>query len=360
MNNMTDRMMGEAGSPDGEFLGPSVEEILSCIADAVISTDAEGKILLVNPAAEVIFGYRATEILGSNIEILIPTRSRSDHAAHLAGFSAAPGDVARKMAGERKVLGLRRDGSEFAAEAMLSCRHLEHITLLTVVIRDVSQRMAVEAQRELVVGEMAHRFGNIMAMVNSIVRLTGRSVSSVEEYRTRLEGRLHALLRNQEALTKPGGKVRLMALLEAELAPFRSAENHTIDLHGEDLVLQSTQSINLSLVIHELTTNALKYGALSQAGGCLQLSWLLEQDGDAHHLVLDWIEQGGPPVNPPADLGFGSTLIAHSFGPGNSRIDYNPEGLVARFRIELDQGAEGAPRDANPRLTLAHPKPAHL
>jgi len=147
------------------------------------------------------------------------------------------------MAGERPVLGLRRDGTEFAAEAMLSCRHLEKMTLLTVVIRDVSDRKALERQRELIASEMAHRFSNIMAMVNPVIALTAKSVSTVEEFREVLEGRLRSVLRNQAALVEPGRQAQLSDLVEFELAPFRSDARNNISVNGPQLTVPPLTSL---------------------------------------------------------------------------------------------------------------------
>jgi two-component sensor histidine kinase len=88
-------------------------------------------------------------------------------------------------------------------------------------------------------------------------------------------------------------------------------------------------------VLHELTTNAVKYGALSSAEGSLQVNWTTEQEGASNYVMLDWIETGGPPVTPPDRRGFGSTLIERSFGAPNTVVDYKPEGLTAHFRIKL-------------------------
>ena len=176
-------MSTNANEPDADFLGPSAEVILACIADAVISTDAQGKILLFNPAAEKLFGYIGPEVLGKNIQLLIPLRFRENHDRQVAGFGSASSDVARAMANEREVFGLRRDGTEFPAEAMLSRRFLGGKTLITVVIRDTSYQKSLNEQRNLIASEMAHRFRNLMAVVNSLVSLTAGSVSTVEEFR---------------------------------------------------------------------------------------------------------------------------------------------------------------------------------
>ena len=220
---------------------------------------------------------------------------------------------------------------------MLSCRHLGQMTLLTVVIRDVSYRKALEDQRDLIASEMTHRFSNIMAMVNSIIRLTARSVSTVEEFRVSLEGRLQAVMRNQSALVEPGRAFKFNELVEFELAPFRSDATNHISVNGPELTVPSKQAVTISLVLHELTTNAVKYGALSKVGGSIHLSWNTEQVGEIAYVLLDWIETGGPHVKPPVRRGLGSALIEQSFGSSNSVVYYKPEGLAAHFRIQLGE-----------------------
>jgi PAS domain S-box-containing protein len=321
--------------PDAEFHGPSTEEILSCIADAVISTDEQGKILLFNPAATKLFGHSATEVLGTSIQRLIPLRFRESHARDVAGFGSAPSESARAMAGEREVFGLRRDGTEFPAEAMLSRRFIDGKALLTVVIRDVSYRNALDEQRNLIASEMAHRFKNIMAVVNAVISLTARSVSSVEEFRDVLEDRLRSISRTQETLLGPRHDVQLIELVELELAPFRNNDDNRIRARGPELTVSTQQAVSMSLVLHELATNAAKYGSLSNTEGSVQLDWTVEHDGEARYLLLDWIERGGPPVSSPVKRGFGSDLIRRCFGPSSSVVKYDPEGLTAHFRVRL-------------------------
>lgn len=324
---------------DAEFHGPSAEELLSCIADAVISTDEQGQILLFNPAAEKLFGYSGTEVLGTSIQLLIPPRFREVHARDVASFGSTPSESARAMASEREVFGLRRDGTEFPAEAMLSRRFFGGKALLTVVIRDVSYRNALDEERNLIASEMAHRFKNIMAVVNAVISLTARAVSSVEEFRDVLEDRLRSISRTQETLLGPGRDVQMIELAELELAPFRNDAGNRIRVHGPELTIPSQQAVSLSLVLHELATNATKYGSLRNTEGSVHLDWTVEHDGDARYLLLEWIETGGPPVVPPVRCGFGTDLIARCFGPSSSVVKYNPEGLTAHFRIRL-----GAPR----------------
>ena len=320
---------------DAEFFGPSIEDILSCVGDAVISTDVHGAILLFNSAAEKLFGYSVSDVLGSSIHALIPHRFRQAHSRFVESFGSTPDDIAREMASERDVFGLRRDGTEFPAEAMLSRRIIGQKTLLTVVVRDASYRKALDEQRSIIVSEMAHRFKNIMAVVNSIISLTANSVSTVEEFREALEGRLRSVSRTQEALLEPGREVQLTDLVELALAPFQTKASSRFNVHGPRVTIPAHQAVSISLVLHELATNAVKYGALVNSEGRVHLDWTTEQNGDASHLLLAWIETGGPAVMPPVRRGFGSALIERCFGASNSVVEFNPEGLAARCRIRL-------------------------
>lgn len=320
---------------DAESCGPSTDDILSCIADAVISTDQQGRILLFNPAAENLFGYSADEMLGKSIQVLLPPRFRDVHARALAGFGAAPSDLARAMAGEREVFGLRSNGAEFRAEARLSRRFIGENALLTVIVRDISHRIALDEQRDLVAAEMAHRFKNIMSVVSAVIALTARSVSSVEEFRLVLQDRLSSISRSQEALRDPFNDIQLVELAEGEMAPFRHGAVDRIMLQGPEVTIPPALAVSVSLVLHELATNAVKYGALSDGEGSVALSWSTLQEGEVRFLVLDWLERGGPPVEPPVRRGFGSDLIGRCFGPSSSVVEYDPAGLMAHFRIRL-------------------------
>jgi len=321
--------------PVAEFLGPSAEEILSCVADAVISTDEKGNILLFNPAAEKLFGYSATDVLGTSIHSLIPTRFREAHASDVAGFGSAPTETVRAMGSEREVCGLRRDGTEFPAEATLSRRSFRRNTILTVVIRDVSHRNKLDEQRNLIASEMAHRFKNIMAMVNAVVSLTARSVSTVEEFRDVLNGRLHSISRTQDALLEPGRDIQMIDLVEMELAPFRNDNQNRITAQGPEVTISMQHAISIILALHELAANAAKYGSLSSVDGSVKLNWTTAFEGGADYLLLEWIETGGPPVELPVRRGFGSDLLGRCFGPSNSVVEYNPDGVKAQFRIRL-------------------------
>ena len=164
-------------------------------------------------------------------------------------------------------------------------------------------REAVRRQRDIA-REMAHRMKNTLAMVQAIVSQTFRQAGSVEESQTAISERLAALGRAQNALISPDSdEVDILAVVEGALSPHRTGESR-FTIEGPSLVLCSQQAIGLSLGLHELATNAAKYGAFSNADGHVLLRWSAGED-----FVFEWLESGGPPVAAMTRSGFGSRLL---------------------------------------------------
>ena len=155
--------------------------------------------------------------------------------------------------------------------------------------------------------ELNHRVKNTLANVLSIVALTRRRASSLEDFASGLDGRIRALSATHDLLTQSEwGTTPLLAVLEAELAPYASAAEATLDLTGPDVELAPNDALSFGLAMHELATNAAKYGALSVEGGTLKVSWTrLSED----LVEVVWQEGGGPPVPTNRKRGFGTELI---------------------------------------------------
>ncbi|HET9639253.1 MAG TPA: PAS domain S-box protein [Allosphingosinicella sp.] len=308
---------------------PTGPELLELIADGIVSTDDGGRIILFNRAAESMFGYSRVEVLGRPVEILLPQRARGAHREAVAAFATSSAVGNRMMGALREVIGRRKDGSDFPAEASLSRRHADGRTVLTVVIRDVTERKLAEEQRLILSRELAHRFKNMMAVVNSILSLTARNAPTKEALVTSLRGRLATLARTHEMLLGSDTEsADLRSLLEGELSPYRIHGASNVRLIGDPCNLLGPQVVNVALAVHELATNAAKYGALSRAAGQVEVRWSAE----GGILNLHWRETGGPAVSEPKGGGFGTELIRRLLGAG-VRLDYRKEGLEAWLRI---------------------------
>lgn len=273
---------------------PTSSELLELIGDGIVSADERGRIILFNKAAEALFGYGRVEVLGRPVEILLPHRVRGAHRRAVAAFAASPAGGNRMMGSLREVIGRRKDGGEFPVEASLSRHHADGRVVLTVVIRDVTARKLADEQRLILSRELAHRFKNMMAVVNSILSLTARNAPTREALVASLRGRLATLARTHELLLgNESESADLRALLEGELSPYRVRGGSNVRLKGESCALHGPQVVNIALAVHELATNAAKYGALSRATGQVEVRW----SADADLLHLHWRESGGPAVS---------------------------------------------------------------
>ncbi|MDP1631029.1 MAG: HWE histidine kinase domain-containing protein [Caulobacter sp.] len=196
---------------------------------------------------------------------------------------------------------------------------------------------ASEARQRLMVNEMSHRVKNILATVLSIASMTGRSAASLEAFNETFSARIVALAKTHDLLTGRGWAFAdLREVLETELRPYGGMGGRRLTLSGEPIRLDASAAVNLALIVHELATNAAKYGAYA-ADGALEIGWTVEP---GPRVVLDWVETGGPPVAAPARTGFGSRLIESLLKAdlaGDFTPDYRLTGLVARLRFRPSQ-----------------------
>ena len=184
--------------------------------------------------------------------------------------------------------------------------------------------------------ELSHRLGNILSIVGSVARQSAKSAESLEEFSAAFTGRLQALSRAQVRLRDsdvPGAD--LMSLIREQL--LIGERDDQISCSGPDLFIGADEAFELGLVLHELGTNARKYGSLSTDSGCVHVEWDLRPNGSARTLELIWREKGGPRVEAPTARGFGSAIIHNAFrkSGGESLISFEPEGVVCRMLIPL-------------------------
>ena len=208
---------------------------------------------------------------------------------------------------------------------------------------DIDDRKAAEAQQQLLARELEHRMKNTMAMVAAIANQTFRAAATKEDARTIFDARLHALNQAHDALVASSWvSAPMLVLVEGVLGPHRTGEGR-IHVSGPALDLTAKQALSLSLALHELATNATKYGALSAPSGTIDVTWNCTVTEGQRLLRFKWRERGGPAVSPPTRRGFGSRLIESTLSSdfGSSvKVDYLPEGVVCSFETKLDDLAE--------------------
>jgi PAS domain S-box-containing protein len=199
------------------------------------------------------------------------------------------------------------------------------------VVLDIDERIKAEEHLKLLVNELNHRVKNTLATVQSIATQTLRHASSPKQARDDLETRLLALSRAHDILTRENWEgARLKEIVELAFAPYRPHREGRVRIEGPDVRLASRTALPLSMALHELATNAVKYGALSNKTGVVNLTWAL-RGADPMLLDLRWEESGGPPVEDQPKRGFGTRLIerslAHELG-GEARIEFAPAGVI--------------------------------
>ncbi|MGH1569654.1 sensor histidine kinase [Methylobacterium sp. P31] len=211
---------------------------------------------------------------------------------------------------------------------------------ILAVSRDISDLKLTEARQTLLMQELAHRMKNTMAMVQAVAAQTMRNAVSLEAAGEALAARLLALAQAHDVLLKGSfARASIAGLVEGAVSLHGDGVADRFRVAGPDLTLGPRHGMMLALMLHELGTNAAKYGALSVAAGHVGISWDVADEADGPILRFRWQETGGPPVTPPTRTGFGTRLIArslaHSFG-GTARLSYPPEGAVLTFEAPLD------------------------
>ena len=200
---------------------------------------------------------------------------------------------------------------------------------------DVTERKRAEARQRLLVNELNHRVKNTLVSVQSIASQTLRTTATPELFRQAFEGRIMALSHTHDLLTRQNWEgASLREVFDFEFEAFAARERITFD-YVRDLQLSPKAAVALGMAVHELGTNALKYGALSAPGGGVQVTWNLDQD-DAETLRLTWREHDGPPVAPPTRRGFGARLLEKGLaGELSATVDlaYDRTGLMCTMRL---------------------------
>lgn len=306
--------------------------------DAILTKDLDGTVTSWNGGAERLFGYRAPEIVGKPVMLLLPDDRRDDEAPILARLRR--GERVRHYETVRR----RKDGS--LIDISLSVSPLRdasgRIIGASTIARDITERKHAEEQQRLLLREMDHRMKNLFALAGSLVGMSVRDAASPQELASIVQERLSALAR-AHALTMPkdsaagsNDSVRLHMLLRTILAPYEGAGggDDRLRINGDDVTLPGNTT-TIALILHELATNAAKYGALSSPSGTVTVECVAKKDT----LALIWDERGGPRSDEPGEEGFGSLLGRLASGQlgGTIEREWRPEGLRVTLTVLRDR-----------------------
>ncbi len=207
--------------------------------------------------------------------------------------------------------------------------------------RELAERRKASQAQQLLIAELHHRVKNTLATVQAVIQLSLRAARDFDSFTGAINGRIASLAHTHTLLSGDNWRaVSFRALIEYEFAPYE--ETGRVTLEGADFELAAQTAVALGMVLHELTTNAIKYGALSKEGGRLTVAWSLTSKSDHHELALRWTESGGPAVTAPAHHGFGSTLLRRILEGelrGKVSVSFQPGGLDVHADARLPREA---------------------
>lgn len=328
IQDITDRQKTES---DLRAVTRRLDAVLDNTTMSVFLLDERQHCIFMNRAAETLTGYTLAETAGRPLHDVIH-HTRPDGTPFPLAECAIDRAFPEKAGTRGEEVFVHRDGSFYPVAFTASPVHDDTSTVVGTVVevRDISEDRRNREARDLLMREVDHRARNVLAVVHSLMRLT--RADDLESYRTILAGRIDALARAQTSLASRRWEGGLLEDVVREEVDALCPHGH-YDLAGPEVSLSPEQVQPVSMLLHELATNANKYGAFSQGGGRVSVTWTL----DARRVTLNWHETGGPPVTAPTRHGFGSTLkdsLARQIG-GTLTRDWSPSGLTVALSFPV-------------------------
>jgi PAS domain S-box-containing protein len=313
-------------------LHAGLQSVLDTALDAVVVMDADGRILGWNEHATSCFGWDMAEALGRKLsDLVIPPEHRPAHERGLKRYLET--GVAVVLDRHIEINGLRRDGRQVPVELSITESRQFGGRLFIGFIRDISERHAEAERRQRLLREFNHRVKNMLSVVLALAHQTARHSDDMESFQQAFSGRLETLAHSHDLLVaSEWEEVELAALARQVLGA--DCSTGRAGLSGEPVLLSAKRVIGLALILHELYTNAVKYGALATRAGRVDLDWRVE----GGEVIVCWRETGGDGVKKPSAQGFGQQMIgltARADLQGSVEFEWSKTGLVATIRIPL-------------------------
>ena len=326
--DITERKQFEHALRESEQRLRWIASIVELSDDVIISKNLDGIIISWNKGAERVFGYTAEEAIGQPITIVIP-EDRHDEERQI---------LTRIRRGERiehyETIRRRKHGSLIAVSLTVSpVRDAEgKIVGASKIARDITEQRRSQEQIATLAREAEHRSKNLLATVQAAVHLS--QSETPEGLKRAIEGRIQALANVHSLFIKSRWiGAELSTVAKQELIPYTQNKESRVNIEGPEVLLEPNSAQAIAVTLHELATNAAKYGALSAAKGQIEVKWSHTADG---RLTLLWTETGGPPVKTPTHQGFGGRVIKGMIEQlkGQTRFDWRPEGLVCEIILQ--------------------------
>lgn len=314
--------------------------LLDLSHDAIIVRDAgDHRITYWNRGAEELYGWSREEAVGQVQHALL-------HSEFPKPFDQIIAELHRDNRWTGELVQTKRDGNAITVQSRWVLDHDEsgNPTSVLSTNTDITERKRSDQHRALLMAECDHRVKNTLTTVQSIARHTSVHATSIDDFRDAFDARLMALAQTHNLLTLGQWRsASLRNIVVAEMSPYNDDKSQRAVIAGEDVKLNSSQALIIGLAVHELATNAAKYGALSVPEGRVDISWDISADADGPVVQFRWIETGGPAVEQPRRRGFGTRLIEralkHDLEAEQVDLDFHPDGV--RFSLQFHPGPEG-------------------
>lgn len=306
----------------------------SAVDYAIVTLDLQGNVTSWSNGAESIFGWTENEVLGKPIDLIFTADDRTKGMAQ-----REMGDAFSKGRGTDERWHVRKDGSRFwASGEMMPLQDGGPIEGFLKILRDRTQQKIAQELQVMLNQELGHRLKNQLAMVQGIVNQSLRRADDIEEARLAIANRLGVLGRAHELLlTGYGKRAAVRTVVEKAINLDEDRHTNQFSLGGPVIEVGPRAALALALILHELTTNAFKYGALSTAHGSVEIRWTVRVIEHEPVFQLSWQETNGPPVKPPTATGFGSRLIENGIAGTTKSVvmDYDPGGLRCTILVSM-------------------------
>lgn len=350
--DITERKHAEIALRDGEV---RLRAIIENVIDGIIAIDKHGIVDSFNPAAERIFGYSASDVVGHNVRMLMPEPHQSAHDDYIRNYMTT--GKAKIIRIGREVTGLRKDGTQFPLDLGISEFVQNGRRMFIGIVRDITERKEAEDTQRLLIDEINHRVKNTLVTVQAMAEQTLRQTRDPQHFIEGFRGRLQSMSRAHNLLTnRKWTGVDFETLIRDQLL-IDSIDDPRITCRGPQVQLDARLSVHVGLVLHELGTNARKYGALKHDVGRLNIAWSLAGKDAVRQLHFTWTELGVPAVSVPESKGFGTLLIErgiiHALG-GSAQMSFTPNGLRCELGIPMPERlATPVPGNSNASKTGA-------
>jgi PAS domain S-box-containing protein len=316
-----------------DVLRAQLQAIYASSIDAILTVDDRNAVSSFNAAAERLFGYAAGEVLGKDFTDIDASSDQTSERHQLLrnlqdGEPVEYQAIRHRKSGEPIEIWVRGapmkapDGRTIGA---------------SFIIRDITALKQREQHVHFLMRELTHRSKNLLAVIQAMARQSLSHLSSPEEFVTRFSERLSGLAGSHDLLSNVDWEgASLVDLIRSQLRHYEDRFDEKFHLEGADLFLRPEAAQNIGIALHELSTNAAKYGALSVPTGNVSISWQVKTEKDVPRLQMIWQEKGGPSVGPPSRKGFGHIVMDRITGQalgGTSHADFTSEGVTWRLDV---------------------------